>query len=155
MISSLKCIARERLLQGVNDHMILKILLSIIFGAAWLALCIFKYTKWSNKAKNCVQECPVTVVEVLEKLSRGTRPIYKPVFRPLDPMNETVIDSALYTSRFRFEVGQNIVLLVNPDNIKDFLYKDDDYNIGRKADMMSCFIPLIFIIAIILISLNK
>ena len=122
---------------------------------AWIALCLSKYKKWNNRKMVCTQEISVRVVDVLEKRTLKGHLLYKPIFKPVDSMDNWVIDSAYYSNLVSFQVGQTLELLVNPSNVREFIYKDDRYNKGRTADFIGCAIPLIAIIAFILISFLK
>ncbi len=123
----------------------------LLFFAAWAALCTAKYRKWQRRRRNCTLELPVRVVDVLErKTARGSM-VYKPIFEPVDPADSTVIDSAYYSNLVSFEVGEAVNLLVNPDNTKEFLYKDDSLNKGRIVDIVCCCLPIICVIGYILV----
>lgn len=37
-------------------------------------------------------------------------------------------------------VGVKLQLLVNPDNMKEFVYKDNQYNRGLVADILCCIV---------------
>ena len=121
-----------------------------LFASAWLALCIAKYNKWSKKRKNCTQQLSVKVVEILERKTARGGMVYKPIFMPADAAEHSVIDSAFYSSLVSFEIGETVELLVNPNNEKDFLYKDNQYNKGMIVDILCCCLPVIFVIGIIL-----
>ena len=82
----------------------------------------------------------VKVTQILEKKTARSGIIYKPVFESVDPMDQAVIDSAYYTRMVTFNVGETVELLVNPDNVKEFLYKNDALNKGKIADLMACLI---------------
>lgn len=120
-----------------------------IFFTAWCALCISKYKKWSNKRKKCKKQLSVQVIEILEKKTARGGMIYKPIFKTNENTNY-IIDSAFYSSLVSFEIGQHIILLVNPQNPKDFLYKDNAYNKGIIVDVLCCCLPCIFLLGILL-----
>ena len=80
--------------------------------------------------------------------------VYKPVFMPVNGADRSEIDSAFYSKFVSFEVGETVELLVNPDNTKEFLYKDDSLNKGRMVDMYCCCLPILIIIAYVLISMK-
>lgn len=122
----------------------------IIFLAAWGALCVTKYKKWNGKRKKCKRPLPVRVVDILERKTARGGMVYKPIFEAIE--NEGyVIDSAFYSSLVSFEIGQRLVLLVDPKNPKDFLYQDNAYNKGRIVDVLCCCLPALFLLGIILI----
>ncbi len=131
-------------------EIIFKSVCILIFAAAWLALCVAKYNKWHRRRKNCTKELQVKVVEVLERRTARSGMVYKPVFKPVNDEDRSVIDSAFYSKFVSFEVGETVELLVNPDNVKEFLYKDDSLNKGRTADILCCFIPVILVAAYVL-----
>ena len=122
-----------------------------IFVFAWSTLCISKYKKWSSKRKKCKTRLPVRVVEILEKKTARGSMVYKPIFVATDEDSDLSIDSAFYSSLVSFEVGQRLILLVNPENPKDLIYEDNTYNKGIIVDMLCCcLLPLVFLLAILL-----
>ncbi|MBP5553671.1 MAG: hypothetical protein J6X94_02240 [Lachnospiraceae bacterium] len=126
----------------------------ILFAVAWIALCLSKYHKWDKRKKNCSLEISAEVIDVLErKPMRGSSMLYKPVFRPMDAPEGTVIDSAYYSNLVSFKVGDKVDLLVNPENIRDFLYKDSSLNKGKTADIICCIIPAVILVIWFLLSL--
>ena len=129
---------------------IIKLMSWSLFILAWLALCIAKYNKWRKRIKNCTREVSVKVVDILEKRTARGGMVYKPIFESIDATHQLVIDSALYSSLVTFEIGDTLELLINPEDTKEFLYKDDFLNKGKKADILCCLIPIIIIIGIIL-----
>ncbi|MBO4457354.1 MAG: hypothetical protein J5802_06530 [Butyrivibrio sp.] len=128
----------------------------LVFGVCvalvWFAICKAKYDKWSRRKRECTQELTVKVVNVLERKTARGGMIYKPIFMPLDPAYGFAIDSAYYSNLVRFNVGDTVELLVNPNNMKDFIYKDDSLNKGKGVDMIACFLPLIVILLYVLLS---
>lgn len=123
---------------------ILKICAIALYFAGWLAFCIFKLNKWHRRKKNCTEELSVEVVDVLErKPMRGSSMLYKPVFKPVNSTDSTLIDSAYYSNLIKFDRGDKVELLVNPNNRNEFLYKDDSLNRGKIVDIISCFFPAI------------
>ncbi len=130
---------------------IIKTAAILLFVTAWAILCIMKYNKWRRRRKSCTKEMTVKVIEVLERKTARGRMVYKPVFQTVDTADQIVIDSAFYSALVSFEVGESLVLLVNPENVKEFLYKDDSLNKGRTVDMISCFLPFICVIGYILV----
>ena len=133
---------------------IFKTICIVLFASVWLALCIAKYNKWNKKRKNCTKELSVKVVDVLERRTARSGMVYKPVFMPVNGADRSEIDSAFYSKFVSFEVGETVELLVNPDNTKEFLYKDDSLNKGRMVDMYCCCLPILIIIAYVLISMK-
>ncbi len=133
---------------------ILKTVCILLFASAWLALCIAKYNKWHKRKKNCTMELSVEVIRVLQRKTARSGMVYKPVFKPLNGENLTEIDSAYYSKFVSFEIGETVELLVNPDNIKEFLYKDDSLNKGKIVDILCCCIPILPMIGFILVSMN-
>ena len=130
---------------------IIKVGCIVLFASAWLALCIAKYSKWSKRKKHCSKELTVKVVDVLERRTARSGMVYKPVFSPLNADDGSVIDSAFYSKFVSFEVGEEVELLVNPDNIKEFLYKDDSLNKGKTVDILCCCLPVLIVIGFILV----
>ncbi len=122
----------------------------VIFLTAWCALCISKYKKWSSKRKKCKKQLSVQVIEILEKKTARGGMVYKPIFAETNENTNYIIDSAFYSSLVSFEIGQHIILLVNPENPKDFLYKDNVYNKGIIVDVLCCCLPCIFLLGILL-----
>ena len=51
-------------------------------------------------------------------------------------------NTAYYSNLVSFSVGDKLQLLVNPDNMKEFVYKDNQYNRGLVADMLCCIVFL-------------
>ena len=126
----------------------------VLYAIAWAALCLSKYHKWNRRKKNCTREISAEVIKVLErKPMRGSSMLYKPVLRPMDAPEGTVIDSAYYSNLISFKVGDIVTLFVNPNNIQEFLYKDDSLNKGKTADIICCIIPAAIIVIWILLSL--
>ena len=126
----------------------------VLYAIAWAALCLSKYHKWNRRKKNCTREISAEVIKVLErKPMRGSSMLYKPVFRPMDTPDNTVIDSAYYSNLVSFNVGERVELLVNPENYQEFLYKDDSLNKGKTADIIACIIPAVLIVVFILLSI--
>jgi len=130
---------------------IIKVGCIVLFASAWLALCLAKYGKWSKRKKYCSKELTVKVVDVLERRTARSGMVYKPVFSPLNADDGSVIDSAFYSKFVSFEVGEEVELLVNPDNIKEFLYKDDSLNKGKTVDILCCCLPVLIVIGFILV----
>lgn len=122
----------------------------IIILFSWCGLCIFKYKKWSNKRKKCRKRLSVQVIDILAKKTKRGSMVYKPIFAEIDGNCNYIIDSAFYSSLVSFEVGQCIVLLVNPENPKEFLYEDNTYNKGIITDILCCCLPFIFLLGILL-----
>lgn len=120
--------------------LIIKIVFCAIMFACATALIIVKYGKWQRRKRNCTREMTVKVTQILEKKTARSGIIYKPVFESVDPMDQAVIDSAFYTRMVTFNVGETVELLINPDNVKEFLYKNDALNKGKIADLMACLI---------------
>lgn len=134
---------------------IIKVGCIVLFASAWLALCIAKYSKWSRKRKHCTKELKVKVVKVLERRTARSGMVYKPVFAPVNSDDGSVIDSAFYSKFVSFEVGEEVELLVNPDNIKEFLYKDDSLNKGKTVDILCCCLPIVIVIGFALVSMSN
>ena len=134
---------------------IIKVGCIVLFASAWLALCIAKYSKWSKRKKHCSKELTVKVVDVLERRTARRGMVYKPVFSPLNADDGSVIDSAFYSKFVSFEVGEEVELLVNPDNIKEFLYKDDSLNKGKTVDILCCCLPIVIVIGFVLVSMSN
>ncbi len=130
---------------------IIKTVAILLFMTAWAVLCVMKYNKWRRRRKKCTKEMTVKVIEVLERKTARGGMVYKPVFQTVDTADQIVIDSAFYSALVFFEVGESLALLVNPENVKEFLYKDDSLNKGRTVDMISCFLPFICVIGYILV----
>lgn len=127
----------------------------LILFLAWCTLCIFKYKKWSSKRKMCIKPISVQVIEILEKRTARGGMVYKPIFAIIDDKDNTIIDSAFYSSLVSFEIGQHLTLLVNPQNPKEFLYENNKYNKGIIVDVICCCLPCIFILGILLAILFK
>ncbi len=104
----------------------------------WIIFCIFKYKKWKRRFINCTRELTVCVVEVLEKKTHKGAILYKPIFKSTDYSDIPVIDTAYYSNLISFKAGEILQLMVNPNNIKEFIYKDKRYNKGLVADMLCC-----------------
>lgn len=89
----------------------------------------------------CTKEIKATVVDILEKKPgrdiKGSESIYKPVFRTSDGIT---ITEAKYNQFVSLSTGQEIELLVNPDNYNSFLYKDNSLNVGKNCDIFLCSI---------------
>lgn len=117
--------------------------------SAWAILCIYKYRKWDHKRKNCTKQLFVEVKEILEKKTARGGMVYKPIFITTDGENN-IIDTAFYSSLVSFEIGQQLTLLINPQNPKDFLYENDSYNKGIIVDVLCCCLPFVFILGIFL-----
>lgn len=81
--------------------------------------------------------------------------MHKPVFAGTDENANCIIDSAVFSNLVSFEVGQRLVLLVNPENPKEFLYKDNKYNKGIIVDFVGSLMPIILLIAFIVIIESK
>ena len=129
---------------------IFKIAICLMFFAMWMALCFFKYRKWHRRRKNCTKELQVKVVDVKEKKAARGGMLYKPVFEPVGSPEYPVIDSAFYSNMVSFEIGDKVELLINPDNAKEFLYKDNSLNKGILADILCCCLPMICVIGYLL-----
>ncbi|MBR6403444.1 MAG: hypothetical protein IKS48_08690 [Eubacterium sp.] len=125
---------------------IIVVVFCAVVAVVWLSICIPKYKKWSGRIKNCTLEVPVQVVEIYEKRTRRGYVLCKPVFESVDPTNQVVIDSAYYSNLISFEVGDELVLLINPNDPKEFIYKDKRNNKGLVADMVACCMPILVII---------
>lgn len=121
-----------------------------IVGFGWCMSTIIRYRYWSSKRKNCIKELPVQVIEIWERRTSRGAILHKPIFAGTDENASCIIDSAVFSNLVSFEVGQRVVLLVNPENPKQFLYKDNKYNKGIIVDFLGCFLPLIFLLGIIL-----
>ena len=83
---------------------------------------------------------------MLEKKTHRGAMLYKPVFKPIDYPELPVIDTAYFSNLISFEVGESLQLMVNPNNIKEFIYKDKKSNKGLTADMLCCVGYLLIII---------
>ncbi|MCR4691235.1 MAG: hypothetical protein K5739_07820 [Lachnospiraceae bacterium] len=129
---------------------IIKAVFVIIFVSAWLALCFGKYNKWNKKRKHCTREMTVKVTDILERKTARGGMTYKPIFQPVDEGDAGEIDSAYYSNLVSFEVGQTVTLLVNPDNPKEFLYKDNSLNRGMIVDVLACVLPPVVILVFFL-----
>ena len=130
----------------INIGYIVIIMAILFFIIGWATLCLLKYRKWSQKANNCTKELKVAVIDILERKTARGGMIYKPIFQSLD--YSIIIDSAYYSSLVSFQQGEQVYLLINPNNPKEFLYKDNAYNKGKIADIVCCLLPLIFILGI-------
>ena len=127
-----------------------------LFAVIWFVIGKTKYDKWAYRYRNCTQELPVRVVEVLERRPmRGSSMLYKPIFQPEEGDDRTLIDTAYYSNLLSFQVGERVVLLVNPANIKEFRFKEEQYNKGMKADLVACVIPPLVFLALVLIYVRK
>ncbi len=113
-------------------------------------MCFFKYRKWHRRRKNCTKEIQVKVVDVKEKKAARGGMFYKPVFEPVGSPEYPVIDSAFYSNMVSFEIGDKVELLINPDNAKEFLYKENSLNKGILADILCCCLPMICVIGYLL-----
>lgn len=125
----------------------------LIFFTLWGVLCYNKYKKWAHRLKYCTKELPVIVADVLERKPLNGEMIYKPVFKSLD--EDMTIQSANYSNLISFQMGQQVCLLVNPEDPQEFLYKENAFNVGKTADIISCFLPLFLLIALFLIGYSK
>lgn len=122
-----------------------------LFG--WLLLCIFKYRKWNIRKKRCTKTVHAKVVSVLEKKPmRGSDMLYKPVFQVTLDDQLVTIRSAYFSNLIHFETGEQVELLVNPENYQQFLYKTEALNRGKAADIICCILPLFFAIGILCLS---
>ena len=130
---------------------IIKTVAVLLFVTAWSILCIMKYNKWRRRRKNCTKEQLVKVIEVKKRKTARGGMAYKPIFKAVEDVEQSVIDSAFYSGFVTFAVGETLILLVNPENEKEFLYKENSLNKGRIVDMVSCFLPFICVIGYILI----
>ena len=124
-------------------------LICVLLILAWAALCVSKYKKWHRRRVNCTQELEVKVTDVLKRKAMRGGYIYKPVFESVDD-DHYVIDSAYYSNLVSFEIGETLTLLVNPDDKKEFLYKDDSLNRGKVADIVCCILPAPLVIGFII-----
>ncbi len=119
-------------------NLIIKLSICVCLLALPTAFTIVKICKWLRRKRNCTKEMKVKVTQVLAKKTRRSGYLYKPVFESMDPADQMVIDSAFYSKLVMFNEGDEMDLLVNPDNVKEFLYKDDELNKGRIADIIGC-----------------
>lgn len=133
---------------------IIKTVAVLLFFTAWAILCIMKYNKWRRRRKNCTKELLVKVIEVKQKKTARGGMVYKPIFKTVDDAEQSVIDSAFYSALVTFDIGETLMLLVNPENEKEFLYKEDSLNKGRIVDVVSCFLPFICVIGYIIICMK-
>lgn len=129
-------------------HYVIPILFAIVLLTAWGALCFSKYKKWNHRRKNCNKELQVYVKQILERKTKRGDIVYKPIFAWNEAGREYTIDSAFYSGLVSFEVGEAVMLLVNPENYMEFLYADDTYNKGILADVLGCLMPLLLILGL-------
>lgn len=134
---------------------IIALFLISVFLIAWGIMCYLKYKKWHDKRKNCQKELQVYVKEILEKKTSRGGMVYKPIFVWKEDNKEFIIDSAFYSDLVSFKVGEAVNLLVNPNNYLDYIYAENTYNKGLVLDIGACFIPLIFVLGIVLAIIVK
>ena len=115
----------------------------------WIIVVFLKYRKWSRRKKRCVMPITVTVTEVLErKPQRGIGLLYKPVFAGTVNENPIIIDTAKYTNFIHFSKGEDVELLIDPDNPKEFIYAEKKYNVGKDVDTLLCVGLFLFTILV-------
>ena len=132
-------------------------LISIAYLLVWVAvfigimiyLIVTRKAKWSYRQKNYTKCVKATVVDVLVHRGRRGSIGYKPIFKVVEPWGEIIIDTAYYT-KHEFQVGSVVELLVNPNNYKEFMYKNDKYNAGKRGDILLCIMPLVPIVYILI-----
>ena len=134
-------------LDWIGRFIVIFFVVTVLIG--WLILCRAKFKKWHDRKIKCIKRINVVVSDVLERKTARGAMLYKPIFQV--EAEEYIIDSAFYSNLVKFQVGEKLELLVNPENYKQFLYADDRYNKGLIADVICCFIPLIFLIIIFMI----
>ena len=133
------------------------LIIVMFFGSillAWFLLCLFKYKKWHDRKLNCTKKLVAHVVEIRGRKTARSGIITKPIFQVCDGGKVYHIESAYYSNLVVFHMGQNVEILVNPEDYSQFLYADDQYNRGKVADILCCLIPLIFLIVIIVVCMT-
>lgn len=127
--------------------MIILIIFLLLFGA-WFTISYLKLKKWTGRKQRCTLRIHVQVIEILtKKPGKGSSLLCKPIFKICSIKNAPTINSALYTSLFTFNIGQELWLRVNPENIQDFMYESPYNDIIIFLDALGCV--LLFIVLVI------
>lgn len=130
----------------------------ILFGClivCWLLFCYLKIKKWTGRKKRCTLRIRVQVIEILNKRpKRGSDLLHKPIFKVCLIKREIIINSALYTNIFKFELGQELWLRVNPQNMQDFMYESPYNEIIMLADGIGCVLPFLAMLIYFLLTIS-
>lgn len=125
---------------------ILELMIYIPWFILGLMLCYFKTRKWIKRRKNCTEKVQVKVIEILSKRGGRGGVIHKPIFKVCSLRKEIIIDSALYTNLYSFDVGQVLWIYVNPNDLQDFMFESPYIVIIMLADGVACLLPFIAIL---------
>ena len=74
--------------------------------------------EWGGRKKRCTLRVPAKVVEVLTMKPKGEFVLmHKPIFETCVMGSKVIINSAVKTHLFKLEVGQELWLSINPDDL--------------------------------------
>ena len=119
-----------------------KKIIVILVGILALGVGIFLMVSGSNKAKKCTVEAVGTVIDVIEERQENTETdvsgadiydSYTYVYYPV--IEYTVGDNTVSgkysngTSKRKYNTGDKVDILYNPENIEEFIIKGDKSNI--------------------------
>lgn len=114
----------------------------IFFYSFGLFICYIKIKKWVGRENRCTLKVQVQVVDILtRKPQRGAGLLYKPIFKISSVKSERLIKSALYTHLYKFDIGDQIWIYVNPNDLQDFMYESPYKDIGILIDGLACVMP--------------
>ena len=123
----------------------------VIVTVYWAIFSSLKYKKWKERQEKCTKRITVYVSDVLERKTRRGSMVYKPIFKWEEDGREYTIDSAYYSNVIRFEKNEEVVLLVNPEEYRQYMYGDPFYTNKLKImDGIACAFPLVFLLFIVL-----
>lgn len=98
-----------------------------------ICLSISKAKKWHRRERVCTEPMKFGVAEVYERRGHGIS--YKPIFVVQSGGQDIVIKSALYDGIRRYYIGEQIDMLVNPNNIHEFMYTDKREKLVKLMDI--------------------
>ncbi len=103
---------------------------------------------WISKVTRCTLRIEVEVIDVLVKGYRGGL-VYKPIFRECE--TGRMIHQRLWCgAAFTVEKGERLWIKVNPSDWRDFLFEKPYINKIIASEVLSCALPLIGILIVLL-----
>lgn len=110
------------------------------------------YIKYKNRVLNCSEKVNVVVFQNLVKKSRMINPyrermgLYKPILKGEYEGKEFIIDTEPYSNLLHLEEGEELEILINPNNPNQFVYLSKAHKKILYAVMADFVIRLIILV---------